>query len=66
MSDTQTKVIVRLRNEATSEHTLVFWTDFKTDRPIRRVAEEQVRMIGGYEIVGLSYSRRLEGVERHV
>ena len=66
MSDTQTKVIVRYRNQATSERTLVFWTDFKTDRAIRRVAKEQVSKAYGHQIVGLSYSRTLKGVERHV
>ena len=62
MSDNQTQVIVRVRNEATAESTLVFWTDFKTDKPIRRFAEEHVRSIGDYEIVGLSYRRTLKGV----
>jgi hypothetical protein len=66
MSDTQTKVIVRIRNEATAESTLVFWTDFRTDKPIRRIADDQVRKMGGYRIVGLSYSRTLRGVERHI
>lgn len=67
MSATQTKVMVRVRDGATAESTLVFWTDFKTDKPIRRLAEEQVRKMGRYyQMVGLSFSRTLKGVERHV
>lgn len=62
MSDNQTQVIVRVRNDATAESTIVFWTDFRTDKPIRRIAEEHVQSIGGYRIVGLSYRRTLEGV----
>ena len=66
MSDTETKVTVRIRPyRGAPEHTLVFYTHFKTDKAILRVAQEQVKTFG-YEVVRLSYSRTLEGVSSHV
>lgn len=66
MSATETKVTVRIRPyRGAPEHNMVFYTNFKTDKAILRVAQEQVRKFG-YEVVGLSYSRTLEGVSSHV